>query len=288
MILSIDSLTYAYANGTPALNGVTFQVAAGERVAVVGSNGAGKSTLARHLVGIERPTSGTVEVEGRRTDELSIAELARSVGFVFQNPHDQLHARTVAKAVEFGPRNLGFTAEQRARACEWALRVTGLTHHAQDHPHHLSFGQRKRVALASVLAMDTPLVVLDEPTTGQDHRSLALLGSLLGELAEEGRTVIAVTHDMEFCVQHFERVIVLERGRVRWDGTVEQWLAADATALPADGGRDDAAERSGPPADLERPQLTRLARELGWSAPVATVDAFLSELRERTPSVPVN
>lgn len=272
MMLKIDSLVHEYPGGNRALDGVSLEVAAGERVAVVGANGAGKSTLARHLIGIEKPTSGTVEVDGHRTDGRTIAELARSVGFVFQNPHDELHARTVAKAVDFGPRNLGFPADRRAAACAWALRVTGLTEHADAHPHHLSFGQRKRVALASVLAMETPVVVLDEPTTGQDHRSLQLLEAVIDELGEKGRTVLAITHDMEFCARHFERVVVLERGRVRWDGPIGEWLAQDADAdAAADGHRA-----------LDRPQITRLARELGWSAPIASVDAFLDELDRRT------
>lgn len=187
MVLRIDSLTHRYPNGTTALAGVSLAVRVGERVAVMGPNGAGKSTLARHLIGIARPTSGTVEVDGRDASRLGIAELARSVGFVFQNPDDQLHAATVAKEVSFGPRNLGFPADRRTALTAWALRVTGLTAEADSHPRHLSFGERKRVALASVLAMDTPVIVLDEPTTGQDHRSVTLLEELMGDLHRKER-----------------------------------------------------------------------------------------------------
>ncbi|MDI5963268.1 energy-coupling factor ABC transporter ATP-binding protein [Streptantibioticus silvisoli] len=263
MILRIDSLTFRYPNGTTALDGVSFGVEAGERVALVGPNGAGKSTLARHLIGIERPASGTIEIDGRRTDGLAIAELARTVGFVFQNPDDQLHASSVAKEVGFGPRNLRFAPDRRKELVESALRRTGLTDLVDAHPHHLSLGERKRVALASVLAMDTPVVVLDEPTTGQDHRSVALLGNLVDELAAEGRTVLAVTHDMDFCAEHFDRVIALEDGRIVADGPVEHWLA-----------------RASRPTGhaFELPQLTRLGRRLGWQTPVATVEGFLDRL----------
>ncbi|MFY4720935.1 energy-coupling factor ABC transporter ATP-binding protein [Streptomyces sp. LaBMicrA B280] len=272
MIIRIDSLTFRYPNGTTALDGVSFGVGAGERVAVVGANGAGKSTLARHLVGIERPASGTIKIDGRRTDGLGIAELARTVGFVFQNPDDQLHAASVVKEVGFGPRNLRFPAARRAELVESALRRTGLTEARDTHPHHLSLGERKRVALASVLAMDTPVVVLDEPTTGQDHASIVLLGNLVDSLAADGRTVLAITHDMDFCVEHFDRVIVLANGRVAWDGPVAHWPEHVA----------DTADES-----LELPQMTRLGRRLGWEGPVTTVAGFLDRLSAGADPAPV-
>ncbi|WP_327744152.1 energy-coupling factor ABC transporter ATP-binding protein [Streptomyces europaeiscabiei] len=265
MVLRIDSLTHRYPNGTTALAGVSLAVRVGERVAVMGPNGAGKSTLARHLIGIARPTSGTVEVDGRDASRLGIAELARSVGFVFQNPDDQLHAATVAKEVSFGPRNLGFPADRRTALTAWALRVTGLTAEADSHPRHLSFGERKRVALASVLAMDTPVIVLDEPTTGQDHRSVTLLEELMGDLHRKGKTIVAITHDPDFCAESFDRIVVLAEGRVRWDGPVERWL---------EGAEDPSASA------FEQPQMTRLGRRLGWPAPVATVDGFLDRLTD--------
>ncbi|OIK25072.1 energy-coupling factor ABC transporter ATP-binding protein [Streptomyces malaysiense] len=272
MIIRVDSLTFRYPTGTTALDGVSFQVAAGERVAIVGANGAGKSTLARHLVGIERPASGTIEIDGRRTDGLGIAELARTVGFVFQNPDDQLHAASVVKEVGFGPRNLRFPPARRAELVESALRLTGLTQWRDTHPHHLSLGVRKRVALASVLAMDTPVVVLDEPTTGQDHASVVLLGNLVDGLAADGRTVLTVTHDMDFCVEHFDRVIVLAGGRIAWDGPVAHWPAYVADA--ADG-------------SLELPQMTRLGHRLGWERPVTTVTGFLDRLSPGPGPAPV-
>ncbi|MER6104669.1 ABC transporter ATP-binding protein [Streptomyces sp. NPDC001832] len=272
MILRIDSLTFRYPNGTMALDGVSFSVEPGERVAILGANGAGKSTLARHLVGIERPASGTIEINGRRTDGLSIAELARTVGFVFQNPDDQLHAASVAKEVGFGPRNLRFPPARRKALVESALRRTGLTESRDAHPHHLSLGERKRVALASVLAMDTPVVVLDEPTTGQDHASVVLLGNLVDDLAADGRTVLAITHDMDFCVEHFDRVIVLENGVISWDCPVTRWLA-------------DVVDTVGQP--LELPQMTRLGRRLGWQGSVATVAGFLERLALEADPAPV-
>ncbi|GAA1332222.1 hypothetical protein GCM10009647_072810 [Streptomyces sanglieri] len=272
MIVRIDSLTFRYPNGTTALDGVSFSVEAGERVAILGANGAGKSTLARHLVGIERPASGTIEIDGRRTDGLGIAELARTVGFVFQNPDDQLHAASVVKEVGFGPRNLRFPPARRTELVESALRRTGLNELRDTHPHHLSLGERKRVALASVLAMDTPVVVLDEPTTGQDHASVVLLGNLVDDLATDGRTVLAITHDMDFCAEHFDRVIVLENGGISWDGPVAHWLAQVA----------DMAGQT-----LELPQMTRLGRRLGWAGPVSTVAGFLERLASEADPAPV-
>ncbi|MFB6819329.1 energy-coupling factor ABC transporter ATP-binding protein [Streptomyces sp. NPDC056347] len=272
MIIRIDSLTFRYPNGNTALDGVSFSVEAGERVAIVGANGAGKSTLARHLVGIERPASGTIEIDGRPTDGLGIAELARTVGFVFQNPDDQLHASSVDKEVGFGPRNLRFPPARRKELVDSALRRTGLWESRDTHPHHLSLGERKRVALASVLAMDTRVVVLDEPTTGQDHASVVLLGNLVDDLAADGRTVLAVTHDMDFCVEHFDRVIVMENGGISWDGPVTRWLAHVAGMT----GRT-----------LELPQMTRLGHRLGWEGPVTTVTGFLDRLAPEPDPAPV-
>ncbi len=265
MVLRIDSLVHRYPNGTTALASVSLTVGAGERVAVVGTNGAGKSKLARHLIGIARPTSGTVEVNGRDAAGLGIADLARSVGFVFQNPDDQLHAATVAREVGFGPRNLGFSADRRTSLTEWALRVTGLNGDTDSHPRHLSFSERKRVALASVLAMDTPIIVLDEPTTGQDHRSVALLEELVGDLHKRGKTIIAITHDTDFRAENFDRVVVLAEGHVRWDGPVERWL---------EGAEDPSVSA------FEQPQMTRLGQRLGWRTPVVTLDSFLDQLTD--------
>lgn len=254
---------YSYPAGVEAVKGVTLDVPSGQRLAIVGQNGAGKTTLVRHLNGIFQPTTGTVQVGDWGTAGRSIAELSARVGYVFQNPDEQLFARRVIDDVAFGPKNLGFSAERSEELVMSALESTGLTAEAQSHPHHLSLSERKRVALAAVLAMDTPVVVLDEPTTGQDERGVRMIAAIVERLSAAGRTVIAITHDMDFCAENFERVIVMAQGEVQADGEPARVFAMDSVLQKA---------------RVEAPQLARLADALGWQDRPLTVEAFVDEL----------
>lgn len=264
--IAITDLVFTYPSGVTALNGVTLAIPAGQRLAIVGQNGAGKTTLVRHLNGIFQPTEGRVEIGDWDTKGRDIAELAARVGYVFQNPDEQLFARDIRDEIAFGPKNLGVPKDEIEQRVTAALARAGLEGKEDTHPYHLSLSERKRVALASVLAMETPIVVLDEPTTGQDARGVALIGKVVGEIAAEGRTVIAITHDMDFCAENFDRVLVMAGGRVIADGTAEQAFAQlDALAE----------------AHVEPPQLERLRTALGWPAPVSTVDEFVAQLKSR-------
>jgi energy-coupling factor transport system ATP-binding protein len=264
MDISIRDLVFTYPSGVTALNGVTIDIPSGQRLAIVGQNGAGKTTLVRHLNGIFQPTQGTVQIGEWDTKGRDIAALAARVGYVFQNPDEQLFARDIKDEIGFGPKNLGVPKEEIPARIAEALRRTGLEGKEDTHPYHLSLSERKRVALASVLAMETPVVVLDEPTTGQDARGVALIGIVVAELAAEGRTVIAITHDMDFCAENFDRVLVMADGEVIADGTPDDAF----TKL-------DALEE----AHVEPPQLERLRTELGWKKPVTTVEEFVAELK---------
>ncbi|GDY32884.1 energy-coupling factor ABC transporter ATP-binding protein [Gandjariella thermophila] len=265
-MIRIDSLVYRYPTGVTALDGVSLRVEPGERVALIGRNGAGKTTLARHLNGILRPTAGSVHVDGWDTAEHTVAELAAKVGYLFQNPDEQLFARTVAEEVAFGPRNLGYPGDRRARLVRRALEDTRLTGLEEVHPYQLSLAERKRVALAAVLAMDTPILVLDEPTTGADHAGVRDVAAAVSELAGRGRTVLAVTHDMDFCAENFDRIVVLAGGRIVRDGSPDEVFRAGADLAQA---------------GVEPPQLMRLSEALGWSRPATTVDAFVDRLASR-------
>jgi energy-coupling factor transport system ATP-binding protein len=263
--IAITDLVYTYPSGVTALNGVTLAIPAGQRLAIVGQNGAGKTTLVRHLNGIFQPTEGRVEIGDWVTKGRDIAELAARVGYVFQNPDEQLFARNIRDEIGFGPKNLGVPKDEIEQRVTASLSRAGLEGKEDTHPYHLSLSERKRVALASVLAMDTPVVVLDEPTTGQDARGVALIGRVVSDIAAEGRTVIAITHDMDFCAENFDRVLVMAAGQVIADGTPEQAFAQlDALAE----------------AHVEPPQLERLRTELGWGEPVTTVEGFVAELKK--------
>jgi energy-coupling factor transport system ATP-binding protein len=217
--LRVEALVHVYPDGAiRAVDGVTLTIRAGERVALVGQNGSGKTTLVRHLNGLLRPTEGRVVVDGVDAATMTVARLASRVGLVFQDPDRQIFAGSVRAEVEFGPRNLGRGGAELASAVDAALAATGLAGEERTNPYDLGQSRRKLLALASVLAMRTPVLVLDEPTTGQDERGVRLVRAVIEGVAVDGRTVIAISHDMRFVAEAFERVIVLRAGRVVLDG----------------------------------------------------------------------
>lgn len=217
--LVLDRVSYRYPGGTLALDDVSLEIAGGERVALVGQNGSGKTTLVRHLNGLLRPTSGRVLHDGMNVALRSVATLARSVGLVFQDPDRQIFAGSVRAEVEFGPRNLGLRGAELAAAVDEALAAVGLGAEPRTNPYDLGTSRRKLLALASVQAMRTPVLVLDEPTTGQDLRGVAVVRRAVDEAHAARRTVIAISHDMGFVADTFDRVVVMHAGRVVLDGT---------------------------------------------------------------------
>jgi energy-coupling factor transport system ATP-binding protein len=265
MDIVVEDLVFTYPSDVTALDGITLTIPAGQRLAIVGQNGAGKTTLVRHFNGIFQPTQGSVQIGDWNTKGRDIAALAARVGYVFQNPDEQLFARNISDEIAFGPKNLGVPKDEIAARVKRSLARSGLVGMEDTHPYHLSLSERKRVALASVLAMETPVVVLDEPTTGQDARGVALIGKVVGELQADGRTVVAITHDMDFCAENFDRVLVMADGKVIADGDPEHAFT-----------RLDALTE----AHVEPPQLERLRTELGWKDPVSTVEEFVAQLKK--------
>jgi cobalt/nickel transport system ATP-binding protein len=225
--LAVAGLHFAYPDGSVALRGVDLSVATGERVALLGPNGAGKTTLVLHLNGILHGGAGTIEVAGLRvdpTDRRGLAEIRRRVGIVFQDPDDQLFMPTVAEDVAFGPANLGVRgAELRARVDE-ALEAVGMAAHRDQVPHHLSFGQRRRVAVATVLAMRPEILVLDEPSSNLDPAGRRELAEILESLPV---TMLMVTHDLPYALQLCPRSVILDGGRIAADAATRDLLADD-------------------------------------------------------------
>ena len=227
--LVAEGLVHVYAeSGVRALDGVDLRIGAGERVAIVGQNGSGKTTLVRHLNGLLRPTEGRVLVDDTDAATLTVAQLAARVGLVFQDPDRQVFAGSVRSEVEFGPRNLGRSGQSLAGAVNAALEATGLEGEERTNPYDLGLARRKLLALASVLAMGTTVLVLDEPTTGQDARGVARVQGIVDAVAAEGRTVIAISHDMRFVAESFERVVVMRAGRVIGDAAPAEAFGHDA------------------------------------------------------------
>lgn len=229
--LATEGLGFVYPDGTRALAEVSLTIRAGERVAIVGQNGSGKSTLVRHFNGLLRASEGRVVVDGLDVGDRHVADLARVVGISFQNPDRQIFASRASAEVGFGARNMGLPPAEVERRVDAALAAVGLGAERDANPYDLGFSQRKLLAIASILAMETPVVVLDEPTTGQDMGGALRVREIVAGLAAAGRTVIAITHDMELAAEAFERVVVMREGKVVLDGPPAAVFAENAWAV---------------------------------------------------------
>lgn len=221
-VVDVRDLRYAYPDGRQALGGVNLHVHAGESVAILGPNGAGKTTLVHHLNGILTATSGEVEISGLPVLKPNLREIRRRVGVVFQDPDDQLFMPTVREDVAFGPANLGMSGDALDAAVIHALDRVGMAEFVDRAPHHLSFGQRRRVAVATVLAMQPEILVLDEPSSNLDPASRRELAEILRSLRI---TLLMVTHDLPYALELCDRSIVLSAGTVVADAPTAEVLA---------------------------------------------------------------
>jgi energy-coupling factor transport system ATP-binding protein len=246
-LIRVESVTHRYGDGPPALVDVDCEIGRGEFVAVVGRNGSGKTTLAKTLNALLVPTSGRVTLDGADVKRLALEDVARRVGFVFQDPDHQLFAATVVEEVAFGPTNLGLPPAEVAARVEEALGEVGLAARDDD-PFLLDKGARQRLAVAAVLAMRPDVLVLDEPTTGLDHREQQRMLGLLRRLHAAGRTIVIITHTPWVIAEYAERVLLLSAGRLRYDGPVRGFFA-DA-GLVAE-------------ASFRAPDVTRLGQAFG-------------------------
>ncbi|MCJ7610012.1 energy-coupling factor ABC transporter ATP-binding protein [Candidatus Bathyarchaeota archaeon] len=232
-MIEVKDVYYSYPSGIEALSGVTVTICDREFVAIMGENGAGKSTLVKHFNGILKPSKGQVTVDGVATTKESVAQLSRNVGLVFQNPDHQLFSETVEEEVAFGLRNFGYRDKEIDERTTRVLDLLDLAKYRKASPFILSGGERKRVALASVLAWDPKVVVLDEPTVGQDYRQKERLRQFVLKLNEEDRSVVMVTHDVEFVADCSPRVIVMSHGRIVGDGDADDILTDEALLTKA-------------------------------------------------------
>ncbi|HEY9263059.1 MAG TPA: ABC transporter ATP-binding protein [Mycobacterium sp.] len=223
----VEALRHVYPDGHVALDGVDLSVAPAERVAVLGPNGAGKTTLMLHLNGVLAATSGSVRIGGIPVDRKNLRDVRQRVGLVFQDPDDQLFMPTVSQDVAFGPANFGLRGQQLADRVAYALATVSLTEQADRNPTHLSAGQRRRAALATVLACDPQILVLDEPSANLDPVARRELAETLSGL---DATMLIVTHDLPYAAQLCQRAVVVDGGVVVADGAIDDILA-DETLL---------------------------------------------------------
>lgn len=264
MKLRVEGVSFRYPSGVQALQDVSLEIASGQVASILGENGAGKTTLVKLFNGLLRPSQGKVWVGDWDTTQHSPAALAARVGFLFQNPDDQLFERSVEREVAYGPRNLGASQAEVQRRVQRALKLVGLHAQAQAHPYDLPQPQRKLLALAATVAMDTPILVLDEPTIGQDEVGRQAIGRIVRNLQNMGRTIIIISHDVDFCAQHAQRIVVMLKGKVHLDGAAQDVLAQTAAL-------DEA--------EVAPPQLVRLAQALKLRAAPLTVEEFVDQYK---------
>jgi energy-coupling factor transport system ATP-binding protein len=262
MKLLAERVTFSYPSGVQALVDINLEIGAGEAVAIVGANGAGKTTLVRHFNGLLRPSQGQVFVGDWDARRHSVAELASRVAFAFQNPEDQIFKNTVHAEVAFGPRNLGLPEIEVNSNVREALDMVGLLEAADEHPYDLNASERKLVTLAGAVAMNTPVVIFDEPTTGQDSIGIAGIVGMIQSLKQSNRTVIVISHDLDFCVENLEAVVVMQHGRIIQQGPTAEVFANKKLLKQA---------------DLDSPQLIRLSQKIGMRQSPTSADVFVRD-----------
>ena len=240
-----EEVRHVYPSGVVALEGVSFEAGAAEVVGIVGQNGSGKTTLVRHFNGLLKPTRGRVLVNRLDSRRETVQSLSRQVGYVFQNPNHQLFAGTVEAELAFGPKNLGLERQQIEERVRQSSEFFDLAHLLTTHPYRLSLAQRKLVAMASVYAMQPTVLVLDEPTTGQDHAGAVMVRKLITRLREQGKTVVVVSHDMALIAEVTDRIAVMCSAEIL------------ATGTPRDVFADDEVMKR---AQLRPPQITQLSQ----------------------------
>ncbi|MCW4004356.1 MAG: energy-coupling factor ABC transporter ATP-binding protein [Candidatus Bathyarchaeota archaeon] len=227
-MIVVEDVHFSYPSKVEALKGVSLTINDGDFAAIMGQNGAGKSTLVKHFNGLLKPTSGSVRVDGVETTKSSVAALSRNVGFVFQNPDNQLFSETVEEEIAFALKNFGMDPEVIEKRVTWALKLLSLEQYRKTSPFLLSGGERKRVALASVLAWDPQMLILDEPTIGQDHEQKEKLRQFILQMQTQKKTVVIVTHDVEFVAECNPRVVLMKEGKIVADGAGKDILTDPA------------------------------------------------------------
>ena len=257
----IEKLDFSYLADIPVLEDLNMKLDQ-RPTAIIGQNGAGKTTLVKLLKGLLKSVSGSIYFHGEDISDKTVAMLAGSVGYVFQNPDDQIFKYNVMDEILFGPLNIGMDPERAKKEAARALELTGLVGKEKENPYDLELYERKMTAIASVLAMDTDVLILDEPTIAQDWKGRQIIGSIIRSLSGRGKLVIAILHDMDFVAENFERVIIMAHGQVLADGTAKEVFAQEEVLKKA---------------RLQKPYVMQLSEALGYEKSYLTVEELLKD-----------
>lgn len=260
MKIELKQMRHVYPTGDEALKGIDLVIEGTEPVAIIGQNGAGKTTIVKHFNGILRPTSGEVLIDGESIENRSTAQWSKEVGYVFQNPDDQLFLESVRKEFEFGPEQIGMPKEEIEERIKWVAELVGLTEKLDIHPFDLTSTEKKFCTIGAIIMMNPKAVVFDEPTCGQDVEGNLRLHRIINELKERGKLCITISHDMKFVVDNFKRVIVMCKGKVLLDGGVEEVFAEVETLKKS---------------FVTPPPITKVAQGAGLKKTVFTTEAFM-------------
>lgn len=264
--LILNNVSFSYPGGFLAVDDISMEIKGGENVAIVGQNGAGKTTTVKMMNGLLRPTKGEVLVGDMNTKDYTTAQLSRVVGYVFQNPDDQIFHSTVESEVRFGPKMMKLDPEEVDKRVEDALKITGMDLHKEENPFNLPLSTRKLVTIAAVIAMGTDILIFDEPTAGQDMEGSKRLSNILQTLHLQGKTVITISHDMEFVAENFKRVIVMAEKKVIRCGTPGE-IFWDFDSLEK--------------AMLKQPYVSRVCKALGIAGNVINIEDAIEKIMSR-------
>jgi len=262
-IIKTRNLWFAYEEGNWILKGINIEIYQGEVVSIIGPNGCGKTTLVKHFNGLLKPLKGKVFVNGVDTSKTSVAELSKVVGYVFQNPNHQIFSTTVLEEAIFGPKNFGI--ENAEKAAILSLKEVGLVNKIKTSPFFLSHGEKERLSIASILSFDPKVLILDEPTTGQDATTTKRILKIVEKMKRKGKTIIIITHDMEFVAECSDRVIVMNKGKVE--------KIASSYKIFSD-------EKLLRKIQLSPPPVVTIAKELGMVPLPLTVDEFVKRFEK--------
>lgn len=264
--LILKDVSFSYPGGFLAVDNINMEIKSGENVAIVGQNGAGKTTTVKMMNGLLKPTKGDVLIGDMNTKNYTTAQISRVVGYVFQNPDDQIFHSTVESEVRFGPKMMKLDQAEEDKRVEEALCVTGMDAYKDENPFNLPLSIRKFVTIAAVIAMDTDILIFDEPTAGQDMEGNKRLGNILKLLHEHGKTVITISHDMEFVADNFQKIIVMAKKKVVREGTPSE-IFWDFETLEK--------------AMLKQPYVSRVCRALGIEGGIISIDEAVEKIMGR-------